>query len=131
MIGIRNSFVILLSILLFCTPVWGECDWTQIKKNSDNTYTYSEPLHLCVGQLVQDNKIKIQQLSDLTQAISLKDLAIKDADQKAALWMNTSAQLEDRVQKLDSMEKHNEWLYFGLGVATTFLAGYMAAKILK
>jgi len=124
---------ILSSVLLFCilsNNVVADCDWTQIKKNPDNTYTYSEKLHLCVGQLVQDNKALNLQVGDLTKALTLKDLALTKSDERTQLWMNTSDQLTDRMTKIDEVYKHNEWLYFGLGVATTFLAGFAAAKLI-
>lgn len=131
MIGIRNKLFTLLMILAICIPSFADCDWTQIKQNSNGTYTYTEDLHLCVGQLVKDNQTKDQQISDLTKAITMKDLALKDSDERATLWMGTSEKLETRVQKLDGLEKTNEWVYFGLGVVTTFAAGYMAAKLLR
>lgn len=125
-----NQFVrVLVTFCILCNQVFAGCDWAQIKKNPDNTFTYPENLHICVGKLVQDNKVKDQQLSDLTKAISLKDLAIKEADGRATLWSDTSSKLEDRLQKVDSLEKKNEWLYFSLGVLTTFAAGYTAAKL--
>lgn len=123
---------ILSSFVVFCLIVstsFADCDWSQIKSNPDGTYTYSKELNLCVGKLVKDSANKDQQISDLTKAISLKDLALQSSDQRAQTWMTTSGQLEDRLQKVDSLEKKNEWLYFGLGVATTFLAGITAAKL--
>jgi hypothetical protein len=119
-------------LVLFCMTInaFADCDWSQIKKNPDNTFTYSEPLHLCVGKLVQDNKVKTQQIADLTKALTMKDLSIKASDDRANLWMSTSEKLEDRVNKLDSMEKKNEWLYFGLGALTVLGAGYTAAKLI-
>lgn len=107
-----------------------KCDWTKIKDNGDGTFTYTKALHLCVGQLVQTNQTQATQIQDLTKAISLKDLAISYSDARATTWMNTSAGLEDRLQKVDKLEKTNDWLYFGLGVVTTIGAGFMAARLL-
>jgi hypothetical protein len=78
---------------------------------------------------VQDNKVQTQQLTDLTKAISLKDLALKDSDQRATDWMNTSGTLEKRLQEVDSLEKKNDLLYFGLGVVMTSLAVFGAARL--
>jgi len=131
MIGTRSKFLYVLTVLSFVsTTSFGDCDWTTIKKNEDGTYTYSEQLHLCVGALVQDNQVKAQQITDLTSAISMKDLAIQASDKRADLWMGTSSKLEDRVQKMDSLEKKNEWLDFGLGALTMLAAGYVAAKLI-
>jgi len=132
MIGTRSKFLYVLTVLSFVsTTSFGDCDWTTIKKNEDGTYTYSEQLHLCVGALVQDNQVKAQQITDLTSAISMKDLAIQASDKRADLWMGTSSKLEDRVQKLDSMQKHNEALYFALGIVTTIATGFVIAKLYK
>lgn len=107
-----------------------KCDWTQIKDNGNGTYTYPLALHLCVGQLVETNKTQILQIQDLTKAITLKDLAIKYSDDRATTWMNTSSGLEDRLQRVDKLEKTNDWLYFGLGALTVIGTGFMAARFI-
>lgn len=121
-------------ITIFCFVLsnicFSECNWSNIKKNNDNTYTYSEELHLCVGELVRDNKNKDEQISNLTKSISLKDLALQTSDKRVEMWMDTSLKLEDRVSKIDSMQKTNNFLFFGAGILTTILAGFMAARIL-
>lgn len=122
-----NLFLILCVV---CNSVFGTCDWTQIKKNADNTYTYTEALHLCVGNLVQDNKVKEQQISDLTQAISLKDLTIQKSDARANMWMDTSVKLEDRFDKVESMQKTNTLLTIGGTVLAVVLVGSMTARLI-
>lgn len=121
-------------ITIFCLILsnisFSECNWSNIKKNNDNTYTYSEELHLCVGELVRDNKNKDEQISNLTKSISLKDLALQTSDKRVEMWMDTSLKLEDRVNKVDSMQKTNNFLFFGAGILTTILAGFMTARIL-
>lgn len=132
-IGIKSKLfyiIILLSILSYSLFA-DTCDWSKIQKNADGTYTYSKTLHVCVGQTVQDNKIKDEQVSKLTEAISLKDLAIQKADQRTQLWMDTSEKLENRMQKVDELVKGNERLYFILGVVTTGAAVFLAAKAIK
>lgn len=126
---------LIASIVIFCFSLnvaLADCDWAKgITPGPNNTYIYSEACHLAVGKLVQDNKTKDAQIQDLNKAITLKDLAIKMSDDRANNWMNTSKDLEERLQKVDSLEKKNEWLYFGLGVATTFLAAYGASQLIK
>lgn len=126
----RKLFFWVMSLCLFANSAFADCDWTQIKDNGNGTYNYSKELHICVGQTVQDNKIKDQQVKDLNQAIQLKDLVIQKADQRAQLWMDTSFKLEDNIQKMDSLKKTNEWLYFGLGALTVLGSGFMAAQLL-
>lgn len=106
------------------------CDWTKIVKNNDGSFTYSKGLHVCVGILVKDNKDKTQQVGDLNQALSMKDLALQTADKRVQNWSDTTTKLEDRLTKIDSLEKKNEFVYFGAGVLATVLAGFMAARII-
>lgn len=109
-----------------------DCDFkTGIIPLSDGSYKYSADCHLRVGQLVQDNAVKDHQISDLTKAVTLKDLALQKSDDRANLWMNTSGQLEDRLTKVDSLEKKNSVLYVSLGVLGTVLAVWAAGQLRK
>lgn len=124
------SLVLLFSFI--SNVVLADCDFkTGIMPLSDGGYRYSEACHLKVGQLVQDNAIKDQQIQDLNKAITLKDLALQKSDDRANLWMNTSGQLEDRLTKVDSLEKKNDLLYVGLGVLGTVLAVWAAGQLRK
>lgn len=106
------------------------CNWaTDIKPLPNGDFEYGLDCHLLVGSLVEDSKTNAQQVSDLNQAISLKDLALKDADTRATNWSNTSAQLESRIQTIDSEERHNEFLFFGLGVLSAVAVGFGMAKL--
>lgn len=122
-------------LLLFSftiTSAHADCDWSLIKPSSDGqTFIYSKELHLCVGTLVQNSKLQEQQITDLKKAIDLKDLALKISDDRATLWSNTSQDLENRLQKVDSMQKTNEVLWVSLGVLGTILTGYMTARLIR
>src|SRR5580704_2146600 len=98
------------------------CDWSQIKANSDGTYTYSAELNRCVGRTVRDLNAANQQIADYQKSITLKDLAIKDADSRANTWMNTSLTLEDHLSTIDSEIQKNKILYLGLGILVTSLS---------
>lgn len=124
-----TNFILLISFL--CNTVNATCDWTAIKKNSDNTYIYSEELHLCVGNLIQENKTKDAQVADLLKAISMKDLALTASDQRAQLWNDTSIKLEDRIQKVDTLTSKNDVLYFGLGVLTTIAVAWATSRVTR
>ncbi len=111
-------------ILLFSLNAQASCDWkTGITPGPNHTYIYSEECHQAVGQLVQANK-------DLTSAIQLKDLALTKADERMQLWMNTADSEQDRLAKMNSDTKTNQWLFFGLGVATVVLSGFMTARLI-
>ncbi len=125
----KKLISVILAICLFSNIAFADCDWSQIKPLPDGGYEYSKQLHLCVGQLVQDSATKDKQIQDLTTALDLKNAALIAADQRTALWEKTS---DDELARLNSMEsetKHNETLYFALGVATTFAAAYTASRI--
>ncbi len=125
------SFVLVLSLVANIATADTNCDWSTIKKLPDGGYEYSPQLNLCVGALVQSNQVQLAQIDDLTKALSLKDLALQNSDARVALWQKSSNDELDRLNKLDSTAKTNEWVFFSLGVATTFLAGYMAAKLVN
>ena len=133
-IGTKMKTLINLVVLLcFISNIASAgCDWSKdITPGPNKTFVYSEACHLAVGQLVQDNKVKTQQVQDLTKALTLKDLALTASDSRATLWSNTSQNLEDRLQKVDSLEKKNEILYFALGVLATGLSVWGASQLVK
>lgn len=119
---------LLLALSLFSNVAFADCDYSKVQK-VDGGYLYTKELHLCVGEMKQDLGIANQKVEKLVKAIELKDLTITKADQRADLWMQTSFKLEDRIQTIDSMRSTNNWLYFGLGVATMFAAAYAAGQI--
>lgn len=125
-----KNIICLILICFLSKTALADCDWTQIKKNTDNTYTYTENLHICVGHLVQSNKTLTAQNEDLTKAIQLKDLALTKSDERVQLWMDTSNKLEDRVTKIDQLYKSNEFMYFTGGVLSAVLVGFATAKLI-
>jgi hypothetical protein len=128
----KNMERLVSLILVLCTLSnlsFADCDWSTIKKNVDGSYIYSSTLNLCVGNMVQDNKVKTKQIDDYIKAITMKDLMIQESDKKAQVWSDTSAKLEDRLQKVDSLEKKNDWLWFGLGILVTGAAVFGASKL--
>jgi hypothetical protein len=117
-------------ISLASNSVFADCDWTKIKDNGDNTYTYTKDLHLCVGQLERNNKIKDQQIDNYKKAIELKDLALNISDDRANKWMNNSLSLESKLIEVNNLQNKNNFFYFGLGVLATIGAGFMTARLL-
>jgi len=122
------SFILLILSCNICLA--DNCDWTQITMLPNGNYSYNPILNLCVGNLVQDSATKDKQLADLNQAITDKNAALTASDQRATLWSNTSASLESRLQTIDSEEKHNDWIFFGLGALTVIGAGWMASRLI-
>jgi hypothetical protein len=123
---------IVFLVVLFCmisNPVLAACDFSHLVHNPDGSVTYPAAAHLCVGQLVQDNATKDQQIVDYKKALTLKDLAVTAADARADLWLNTSLKLEGTVQNIDKLKKDDQWISFGLGALTVIGAGLMAAQL--
>lgn len=127
--NIRKGISLLLLICVSVNSAWAECDFSLgVKSLPNGNYEYSKDCHVRVGQLVQSNDTKDRQIVDLNQAIQLKDLAIKRADERTALWMDTSFKLEERLNKVHDLQSRNQWLFFSLGVVTTALSVFVATK---
>lgn len=126
----NKSVAIVVLFSLVGNYALADCDFSKgVVAEADGSRLYSKECHIKVGQLVQDNQTKDKQIDDLNKAITLKDLAITKSDQRTQVWMDTSLKLEDNIQKIDSLKKSNEWIYFGLGVLSTFAAGMAAASL--
>jgi len=111
-------------ILLFSLNAQAACDWkTGIIPGPNKTFIYTEECHQAVGALVQANK-------DLTSALTLKDLTLTKSDARIQLWMTTADSEQQRLSKIESDTKTNEWVFFGLGALTVIGAGFMTARLI-
>jgi hypothetical protein len=118
-----KKFIITLMLLLSVTAQ-ATCNWkTGITPGPNKTFIYSQECHEAVGQLVQANK-------DLTAAIQLKDLAIQTSDSRVILWQKSANDEFDKLNQIESEQKHNDWLFFGGGVLATVLTGFMTARLI-
>lgn len=126
-----KKFIVCSLLFVSSANAFGDCDWSTIKKLPDGGYEYSASLNLCVGNLVQDNKTKDIQIADLNKAITLKDLALKESDERVALWSKNAGDELDRLNRISQDQRRNDWLYFALGVGTTFFAAYSASKLIR
>ncbi len=114
---------LIATLLLFSATAHASCDWkTGITPGPNKTFIYSEECHQEVGKIVQANR-------DLTSAIQLKDLAIKDSDARVALWQKSADDSLSRLSTIQSDQKRSDWLYFALGSLTVIGAGLVVAKI--
>jgi hypothetical protein len=105
------------------------CDFSKIINNKDGTKTYPDNLHICVGKIIKDSQAKDVQIADDKKAISLYQVTIQTDEERIQNWIATSTKLESRVEKVNDLEKKNEWLYFLLGVAVTGAAAYTGEKL--
>lgn len=119
----RTIISILLSLSMLSNVAMAECDFSKgITPGPDKTFIYTEECHQKVG-------IMKKQIEDYKQVITLKDLAIQKADERTQLWMDTSFKLEDRIEKIDKLQKGNDWLYFTLGALTVIGTGMALANL--
>lgn len=86
----KTTISLILIFSLISQYVSADCDFSDLVHNKDGTVTYTAADHICVGQLVQDNATKTQQIQDYVKALTLKDLALNDADKRTQLWLDTS-----------------------------------------
>lgn len=124
----------LISSVLFCSLLpsvaMANCDFkTGITPNSDGSYRYTAECHLKVGNMKQDLEIKDQQIEKYVKALELKDLAIVKADERWALWRDTSYGMQDRLIKYDDLRQKNQLLYFAAGVILTGFAVWGAGQL--
>jgi len=127
-----KNFISLLTFICMLPGVaWADCDWsTGITPGPNHTFIYSDVCHLAVGNLIQANKVQAAQISDLTKAIQLKDLALTNSDSRIALWQKSSDDELSHLNTIQSNQKHTDWMYFGLGALTVIGSGWMVSKII-
>ena len=113
----------------FATAEIVNCDWKSIKHNVDETYTYSKPLHLCVGKLVYNQTLDNQQIDDLTKATKELNLALDKADQQSQIWQTEATTLRSKIDEIEQHERSKNWIIFGLGFLTASAAIYATSRI--
>lgn len=125
----KKILLTILAMTILSNTALAECDFSTGITQSGSNYIYTKECHIKVGEMKRDNDIFTEQNEKLTKALTLKDLTINTADQRADMWKTATLKLEDRMVTIDQMEKKNQLLMFGLGVLTAIGAGYAAAKL--
>lgn len=120
-----NKIMSLIIIMCFFSSFcMAECDWkTGVTQQGDN-FLYNKDCHLKVGQLVEESKLREEQVAKLNKTIELKDLMIAQSEARVELWRNTSYKLEDKYLSQQKWDNLNRWVYLGLGIALTVAAGF-------
>lgn len=120
---------IFIAASLFALEV-SACDFkTEIKK-VEGGYLYSKKCHIKVGKIKKENELRKIQVSELTEALKLKNLALEKSEERTLIWKETAFKLEDRILKIERYDKWSGWVKFGLGVVTTGVAAYTANKVM-
>ena len=121
----------LLILLLVVQSAFGSCDWSKIEKGKDGNFIYSPELHLCVGKLVEQDKLREEQVASLNKAITLKDLAVTKVEARAEMWRTTAFSLEDQMLSRQKYSVYRDWTFFGLGILAMGLSVWSAGHIYK
>ncbi|HLD91721.1 MAG TPA: hypothetical protein VI911_12040 [Patescibacteria group bacterium] len=125
----KKIIIVLLTMFLSFNCL-AECQWSAIVETKDG-FLYPKNCHLKVGKLVEESKLREQQVQELNKSIELKDLTIKIADERIKNWRDTSYELEERVMKQKRWSTYNDYLYFGGGVVLTILSGWAIGQAAK
>jgi hypothetical protein len=127
----KKLIALLLLVVSTFNIAFADCDFsTGIVAGPNHTWIFTDACYLKVGLLVQQNASLTTQVADYQKAIQLKDLALTTEDSRVQMWEKSSLDEQQRLTTIDADKKTSEWVFFGLGVATTFLAAYSAAKII-
>jgi hypothetical protein len=125
---------LVISIILACIIpriCWAGCDWsTDVTPGTNHTWIYSDECHLEVGKLVQSNKVQLQQINDLTNAVQLKNLALTADDSRVMLWQKSADDELSRLNTIQADQHRSDFLYFTLGVAAAIGTGWMASRLI-
>ena len=128
----RKLISLVLTLIFSSNVAFADCEWSKgITPLANGTYVYTAECHLTVGKLVQDNKIQAAQVQDYQKAVELKDLALSKSDQRAQLWFDTAEKSQDRLTSIAAEQRHNDFIYFGLGILTTIATGFAVARLTK
>lgn len=123
-------FTLILSFIFTYNTL--ACDFSNdIKKNVDGSYSYTKDCHIKVGAILEENKIKDEQIRLLNKSIELKDLAIQSYEKRTLMWIETTESLETRLNTIEKYKTTTNILYFGLGIALSGLAVYGASQLVK
>jgi len=127
---VKKLLTMILAMCMISTTAFAECNFkTDIETLPDGRRAYSKECHIKVGEMKQDLEIATQQVALLNRSIELKDLALSKSNERLELWMNTTYRLEDRLNKIDSLQAKNSWVMFGLGVVVTGAAVWGAGQL--
>lgn len=128
---LMNVFKVFLSVTLF-SQISMACNFsTDIKENSDGTFTYSRACHVQVGKTQKELSLRQEQVKELNAAILLKDSAILKYEERTLLWMETSYKLNDRLQSYERHKETNNWILIGTGFAAAILATWAAGQAVR
>lgn len=118
-------------LLIYSNLTFAECNPKTDIKETPQGYLFTEECYLAAGTWKKESEQLKKDNEKLNKSIELKDLAIDQSQQRIQLWTDTTMQLEEKVNKIESSKAFNQWLYFGIGVILTSGAVYGASQLIK
>lgn len=112
----------LLLFILLPRLVFGICVPSRDIKPVGDLYHYTGDCHIEVGK-------EIKKAQERKKIIELKDLAIEVQIKRADKWEKTATDLENKLDKIEELNKEKQWLYFGLGILLMGAATYGAGQL--
>ena len=90
------KYLMVFLMVFSSVRVYAGCDWTtDIKENSNGTFTYTRDCHVEAGRNYKSVSLLGEKIELLEKKIELKDLQISKYDERTQLWMVTSFKLND------------------------------------
>ena len=108
---------------------FGACNWKTGVIKTEKGFLYTKSCHKAVGKMKEDVADREEQVKKLNESISLKDLALTKAEERAKNWSDESYNQYERLQRQARLNSYNNWIYFGGGIAVTILSVWAAGQI--
>lgn len=122
--------LILLLTFTFAFPAWGECKWaSDIKENSDGSYTYTRECHIEAGKKIKGYSLLETEVSELRKTIELKDLALTKQTAQTQMWMDTSLKTGDKLASYEHARTADNNLHFAAGLGVAILSVWAAGQL--
>lgn len=119
-------------VFIFNSVSFASCDFSKdVTQNEDGSYRYSKGCHQEVGRLSNKSYLLGERVKELELQNGLKDIMINKYEERTQLWMQTSVNLNDKLQSYERFSSSDRWISFGLGVAVTALSVYAASQLVK
>ena len=125
----KKLLVGMILALITYSSALADCDWSTITANKDGSFTYPLACHLAVGKLVKQVPLLNQQIADLNKAITLDQLALKDSESRADMWMSNALKLTDTVNHFEATKETTRLEFFLVGAGTVILSAWAVGQI--
>lgn len=118
-----------ITLLLIPQLLYAACNpKTDIVKTSTG-WQYSNDCHIEVGKKIKQGEKYKEALAEAEKVIELKDLALTVQYDRVDMWQQTTFKMEDRLLKVERLNKTDHWIWFGIGIIVMGAATYGAGQL--